>query len=495
MEEATQLYRMGKFDEAIAQYDAIIGNRPNQAVAYAGLARCYLKLKKPDDAYLAATKAVAQDPSLGAAHSALGEVSFRQGKLQEAEADFLAALKVDPADARSYLGLARLDQATYNFKKAKVSLDKAYGLDPADPDISGAWVQTRSRSEQIKALEDDIASPSNYYSRVEKAGFKQRLSILTDEVAHPERTCTVASQPESAEMRLTRIGKRDFAGLDVQVNGEAARLVLGTVSSGIVINGRIAEKAGVKPIAQADIDGLGEQNPPEVYIGLAKSLQVGPLDFHNCYVTVVERASPRSFYDQFEGSIAAGLFYSYLVDVDVPHAKLKLRPLPSGPATEDHESAAMDSSDPGARNFYDRYTPSQMSTWTRMDRFGSAIVVPARVNDSPPELFEIEAASKFNVLAPELARERASLKPDKASAHLEGSDGKVSGETTGQVNLEFADLHFNAINVISFDNARVSESAETEISGYLGFDLLRNLHFIIDYRDGLVHFENSPSPE
>jgi hypothetical protein len=279
------------------------------------------------------------------------------------------------------------------------------------------------------------------------------------------------------------------------VNGVGSRLVLSTVPSGIVINGKIAKEAGVQPITRADMEGLGEQNPPEVYIGFARSLKIENLDFQNCYVTVVDQASPRSFYDQFEGLIAAGFFSAYLVDVDIPHAKLKLQPLPSRPATEDQDSAAMDSSDPDAKNFHDRYTSPEMAAWTQMYHFGSAIVIPARVNNSPPELFEVAASSKYNVLAPNFAQERASLKRDTASAQLEGINGKVSAESTGQVKLELANLHFNAIRVISFDDTRTSDSSETEISGYLGFEMLRNLHFIIDYRDGLIHFDNGQGSE
>jgi tetratricopeptide (TPR) repeat protein len=183
LEEAEQLYRIGEFDESIKRFNAIIDGDTNNAIAYAELARAYLKLRKPNDAYLAAAKAVELDPSLGTAHSALGEVYFRQGKLNEAQAEFLAGLKVDQADARSYLGLARVYQATYNFKKAKVAIDKAHGLDPTDPDIDAVWVETRPLLEQMKALEDNIASQSKYYSRNEKTGFKQRLTVMNDEIS------------------------------------------------------------------------------------------------------------------------------------------------------------------------------------------------------------------------------------------------------------------------------------------------------------------------
>jgi hypothetical protein len=88
----------------------------------------------------------------------------------------------------------------------------------------------------------------------------------------------------------------------------------------------------------------------------------------------------------FEGFIAAGFFSAYLVDVDIPDAKLKLQPLPSRPATKDQDSAAMDSSDPDAKNFHDRYTSPEMAAWPQMYHFGSAILIPARVNDSPPRV-------------------------------------------------------------------------------------------------------------
>src|SRR5271155_4776502 len=62
---AQELYRTGKFDPAIAEYNAIINaNGPDAANAYAGLARVYLKQKKPADAFPAAQKAVALDANL-----------------------------------------------------------------------------------------------------------------------------------------------------------------------------------------------------------------------------------------------------------------------------------------------------------------------------------------------------------------------------------------------------------------------------------------------
>jgi len=92
--EALQLYRTGKFDAAIERYNSVIKTNTDAtvAIAYAGLARVYLRQKKPADAYTAAAKAVELAPSVATGHSALGEVYFRQGKLAEAQTELLTPL-------------------------------------------------------------------------------------------------------------------------------------------------------------------------------------------------------------------------------------------------------------------------------------------------------------------------------------------------------------------------------------------------------------------
>ena len=103
--EALRLYRTGKLDDSAGAYNAIItSGGPDTVLAYAGLARVYLKQEKINDAFAAASKAVALTPGKTPAITVLGEVYFRQGKLTLAEESFLNSLKACDVDARSYLG-------------------------------------------------------------------------------------------------------------------------------------------------------------------------------------------------------------------------------------------------------------------------------------------------------------------------------------------------------------------------------------------------------
>jgi Flp pilus assembly protein TadD len=66
---------------------------------------------------------------------ALGEVLFREGKLPDAEREWLNVINSGHVDARAHLGLARLSAATTQYKQAKSEINQAHALDPSDPDI------------------------------------------------------------------------------------------------------------------------------------------------------------------------------------------------------------------------------------------------------------------------------------------------------------------------------------------------------------------------
>ena len=60
-----------------------------------------------------------------------------------------------------------------------------------------------------------------------------------------------------------------------------------------------------------------------------------------------------------------------------------------------------------------------------------------------------------------------------------------------KVVVRFAGLQQESDNMLSFDTSGLSQHMGTDISGFLGFDLLHFLVLSIDYRDGLVDFQYS----
>jgi tetratricopeptide (TPR) repeat protein/predicted aspartyl protease len=489
---AQTLYRTGKFDEAVTAYNAIVPQGGKEAAAaYAGLARVYLKEKRPDDAYEAAMKAVAITPGRAPAVVALGEVYYRQGKLPEAEQLFLKPLQACNLDARAYLGLTRLYRVTLNFKRAKTNIDQAFKLDPGDPDIRRAYLGTLSGAERVKFLKDYLAGLTDDDAEARTA-MERQLAVLEGESKFEQHNCRLTTKVGKTETRLEQLlydaqHIRGY-GLVVKVNGTSSRLLLDTGASGILIDQRIAEKAGVKHVVDNQIRGIGDKGAAAGYLGYADKIQIGQLEFEGCYVDVM---AGRSVLDN-DGLIGADVFDHFLVDMDMPDAKFKLSelpPIPDEPATE----TTLTSKAVGERHWHDRYIAPEMKDYSRIFLFGHDMLIPTRINKLPAKLFLIDTGSFDDTLSPAAAREATKISQD-TDTRIKGLSGNVKTVyRANEVTLQFSHFQEKREDLVTFDLTNISNAEGTEISGVLGFAVLRLLDMKIDYRDGLVDFTYDPN--
>jgi tetratricopeptide (TPR) repeat protein len=484
---ALTLYRTGKFEEAIAAYDAIVPNGGAAAAsAYAGLARVYLKQQKVAEAYDAAMKGLALTPDGAAATVALGEVYYRQGKLFEAQQEFMKPLRKCNLDARAYLGLTHLFWVTLNFKLAKNDIDQAYKLDPDDPDIRRAYLRTLSGAERVRFLKDYLASATNDDAET-RANFERELTAIEDESSAQEHSCRMVTNISKTETRMEPLrydaqNIRGF-GLNVKLNGVSSRLMLDTGASGILVDSRIAAKAGIKSIVDEKIEGIGDKAAMTAYVGYAEKIQIGELEFQNC---LVEVAAGRSVLGD-DGLIGADVFGHFLVDIDMPNGKFRLSPLPPLP-DETAAATSLETNSEGVRRLHDRYIPPEMKNYTQIFLFGHDMLIPTRVNDSASKLFLIDTGSFDDTLSPAAAKEVTKVSSD-ADTQVKGLNGSVKDVYRARdAKLQFSHFQQKRQGLITFDLSHMSNAAGTEISGVLGFAMLVLLDMKIDYRDGLVDF-------
>jgi hypothetical protein len=111
-------------------------------------------------------------------------------------------------------------------------------------------------------------------------------------------------------------------------------------------------------------------------------------------------------------------------------------------------------------------------------------------------LFLIDTGSFGNMLSIRAARQVT--KVADSSMPVRGISGQVNKVYTGeQATLAFS--HFRQTNqrIVTIDLSALCRHTGTEVSGILGFNLLRLLEIKIDYRDGLVDFvhPNIPPPK
>jgi tetratricopeptide (TPR) repeat protein len=377
-------YRSGKFEEAIRVYNAAVPSGGSEAAAaYAGLARVYSKQHKVAEAYGAAMKGVALTPDRAPAMVALGEVYYRQGKLGEAEELFYKPLRNCNLDARAFLGLTHISWVTLNFKRAKDDIDQAYEIDPENPDIRRAYMRTLSGAERVQFLKGDLAGATNDDAE-SRLNFERELAVLENESDAEEHNCRMVTNVTRTETRLEPLvyDARNIRGygLMVKLNGVSSRLMLDTGSSGILVDSKIAAKAGIKPIVDEKIQGIGDKGGTAGFVGYAEKIQIGELEFQGC---IVEVAMGRSLLGD-DGLIGADVF----------------------------------------RHFRDRYVPPEMKDYTKIFLVGRDMLIPTRVNDSDAKLFLIDTGSFDDTLSPAAAKEVTKLSRDE-NTQVTGLNGNV----------------------------------------------------------------------
>ena len=484
LDAANQLYREGKFAAAAEAFKAITNSDDPSALAYVGLVRAYLALKNPDEAAAAALKASKLAPTLDAVHVALGEVYFRQGKLTEAENEFTSLVTAKSKEARAYLGLSRVYHAASYYRQAKLAIDRAHELDPADPDILRIWIRTLSADEQVRALQAFLAAhpdddPERRASQLENLNF---LQSLPSQDFHP---CRLVTTPGPAEIKMERLLQdanhiRGY-GLNVKLNEASSRLLLDTGASGLVINRKLAERAGIKPIAEVSVKGVGDKVSPGAYLGRAEAIKIGNLEFKDCYVRVIDQGTVANQ----EGLIGADVFSEFLVELDYPGEKILLNELPRRPPDAGAGSSLS--------RFQNRYVAPEMKNYTGVYRFGHMLLVQTRLNDLPGKLFLLDTGAFNNTISPLAARDVTKVSAD-ADTRVKGLNGAVKNVfRADELTFQFGHLRQKNLDVVAFDTSHISNSIGVEVSGTLGFAMLRLLDIKIDYRDGLVEFTYNPN--
>ncbi len=381
---------------------------------------------------------------------------------------------------------------------------KAYDMDPDDPDVRKEWIATLTRHQRIENLQQYLASTNNDDSAT-RTRIQQQIDYLKAREQASGQNCHLVGNVTSTETPLVPL-LRDAIhlrglGLSVIVNGTKFSLMLDTGASGILVDEKIAEKAGVTRLSDTRVWGIGDQGSNRGWMGLAKSIKIGELEFQNCPVEVIEK---RSVADE-NGLIGADVFEDFLVDLNYPDRRMRLSELPKRPgqaakaatlqsdgkSEEASESAgspskvAENAQDQGP---FDRYVSPEMQSFTRIFRFGHMLLVPTSIGEIPPKLFLLDTGAFNNTITPAAAREVTKVR-DNSYVKVKGVNGQVKNVYAADTAvLRFGRLQQRNEDMVAFDMTAVSDHTGTEISGTLGFAMLYLLDIKIDYRDGLVDF-------
>ncbi len=502
--EANQLFMQRKFPEAAAKYQAIVKADPKAAPAQVGLMRSYLMMQKLDEAQATAKAAIAASPGSPQVLTAAADVQFRVGKIPESEQLYIKARNLNPKDPGPYLGLARIYKAYSLYRRAYDNLKQAHDVAPDSPVVQVLYFHSLPKADQIPALEAYLAKPGLNPQMAH--GLQGYLAVLKKNAAAPVHACKLISNVEQTDTKLNSFARPDTklgaVGLSVKVNKQDMSLALDTGNSGILLGRAAADKLKLQRLGYQAIAGVGDAGTQGGFTALVDRIRIGNLEFQDCVVKVTDAATPVPGED---GLIGADVFSSYLVDIDIPGAKLRLSQLPKRP-NENAQPAALqtmaqdqgeDSDSESADSMraagiptdipMDAYVAPSMANWSKVYRFRSLLLIPTYVDHTGPMLFMIDTGSFSNILSTQAAQQVTQIRA--SGMRVTGMSGSVSKVyTADKATLQFGRFAQENEDMVTFDLSAASRQTGTEVAGILGFRMLRILDIKIDYRDGLVDF-------
>jgi predicted aspartyl protease len=440
--------------------------------------------------------------------------------MPDAELSYLAAKKFDPKEVHAYLGLARLYGSYSLYRKAYDQLQSAHDVAPDNIEVQRAWLRMLPRKERLAALEAYLSGP-HPDDEEETKWMTEYLEFLKATADKPIHACRLVSKVEQTETKLETMYGPDGhrmrgIGLSVKLNDRNAHLLLDTGAGGIMVSRKVAEKAGLTPISAVHFGGIGDKGLQSGYTAVADHIRIGELEFQDCVVTVSDKGSVA---DE-DGLIGADVLGAYLIDIDLPGMRLKLSPLPKRPedtvapkslnsegeeqanaeqkADSVNEGTSKDQNSPpptvkpARRLPKDRYIAPEMADWTKVFRFGHSILVPTSVNNSKSMLFGLDTGAFSYLLSVRAGRQVSKVSSeDRVQVHgVNGAVDKVY--SSDKATLRFGHFQQANLGIITLDLSTISRHTGTEVSGFLGFAMLRQLEVELDYRDGLVDFKYDP---
>ena len=171
----------------------------------------------------------------------------------------------------------------------------------------------------------------------------------------------------------------------MKINKQDVHLALDTGATGSSAKAAWQRRSWAWKLGYQPIVGMGDAGTQGGYTAVADRIRIGDLEFQDCVVKVTDQASPVTGQD---GLLGADVFWSYLIDIDIPSARLRLSPLPPRP-NESAQPATLqtmtqDADDPGngapvktpsAQSALpqDAYYAPSMSSWTKVWRFPQSV--------------------------------------------------------------------------------------------------------------------------
>ena len=383
-----------------------------------------------------------------------GEVEYRKGRFEQADALYRSALKMDEKTARAHFGLGKLAVARMKTTEAVRLFNRAIELDPKEPlyrfYIGDALTLDKKPKEADRQLQEYLKLNPTDPDRVPMAKAALDISSAFSGIEIGQVDAPVQPSP----IRLQRMPLLNFLFAEVSINGKGPfRFIVDTGATQTVVSQKVASSLGLKKVATNIMYGLGGEGKVESPIYRADSLEVGDVTIRNVPLGSVSNPLLDLVLD---GILGPSLLADFAVTIDYPRSQIELsRKVPE--------------------------TGTIVPVWF----FGGLLLVPADVNGKFKGNFLIDTGADGTLLAHSMAN-NLGVNKNTPGATLNLPIGGVGGLDDGvllvpSVTLKtpFESKQFDSMMAIDLHS--MSSLIQTELSGVLGYDTLKGYRLTLDY--------------
>lgn len=449
-----QLAAEARFSEALEAYRTALGGgqSPLHARAGTGVVTMLLRLAEFDEARDEAVRLRDTLPGVAGVLALSGDALWAAGLFEAAEADFDAALRLDPGEARALDGRARSLAARGRLDDALAAAQAAVERAPAVPEFRYTLASIRERMNRFDEASADLevyAALLPNTDRGEKAAWtRARVKFLRSFKGRVPFQIVGAQGAHTVKFRL----HRDKVIVSGKVNGgRTIDFVLDTGSEQTVLSRPVASRAGVTPITYVQSAGVGEHRLRALQAARIDTLEIGSLKMRN--VPALIKSPALRNLPTAEGESFSPLALGLSMTIDYGRRELTM-----APALPDER--------------FDHTLP------LRMHRLA---MVPGHV-DGRPVSFVVDTGGEVISISTRTA-DSLDARPDVRRVPLKvyGSSGwDPSAFLRPYVDLDFAGVTFPNSSVVVLDLDTPSALLGFKLGGIVGHRFLRDYRVSID---------------
>jgi len=382
-----------------------------------------------------------------------GEVQYRKGRFEEAEKLYREALRLNDKTARAHFGLGKLALARMKAPEAERSFKRAVDLDGKEPlyrfYLSDALSLRNKGREAERQLQEYLKLKPDDPDRTPMA--QSALDVFAAFRGVEMGAIDAPAQP--APIPLQSLLNLMFA--EVYVNGQGPfRFLIDTGATQTVLSAKLADRLGLKKIAANIMHGVGGEGKLDSAVYRVDSLKVGDVTVKNLPMGTVDNP----ILDQvLDGIIGTATFSDFYVTLDYPKQQLEIS----------------------------RKLPAEGGTVVPLWCFSGLLLAPVEVNGKFKANLLIDTGADNTLLSHAVAEELGITK-DTPGAQLNLPIGGVGGLDNGvlmvpnvSLKTSFDEKTYDVL--LSLNLKDMSSLLQTELSGVLGYESLKEYRITLDY--------------